>query len=239
MTVLRKCRYLVTLFILASCPTIGSPADDAKINIFVTTTSQDSPLQVIGFKLPDKVGSTPVLLVFNASDKEVREFSIEAAVGNPAESARLETGEEVAVGIGNSSLHSGWPAEGSIPPNGHKEAHREIFRSHNLALWGQRLHSNCLHVAAIVTKVKFADGTTWELESPKAQTTWKSSLDADSTKSCKHSPEVENALKQWSGASGYVSTGSPSHADTGIVKSYSITCPLQMVGGTLTAVCPW
>lgn len=195
MAVLRKCRYLVTLFILASCPTIASPADDAEINIFVTTTSQDSPLQVVGFKPPDKVGSAPVLVVSNVSDKQIREFHVHATVGNPEESTRIEAGKEVALSLSDGSEHIYWPDERAVPPNSQREAHEGVFKSHLLAAWGQRLHSNCLHVAAIVTSVEFADGTTWELESPKAQTTWKSSLDPDRTKSCKHSPEVENAPK--------------------------------------------
>ena len=239
MSVSEQYRNIVWLFIMVACPAFACPADDAKINIFVTTTSQDSPLQVVGFRLPDKVGSAPMLVVLNISDKEVREFGVEAAVGDPEESARVETGEMVAIGTKNGSGRIGWPQERMVPPNNRREAHETIFEPHHLAAWGQRLHSNCLHVAAIVTRVKFADGTSWELENFKDQTIWRSSLKTDSAKSCGHSPEIENALKQWSGAAGNASTGSLSHVDPGIVKSYSITCPLRMTGSELAAICPW
>jgi hypothetical protein len=238
MSILGQYRYAVVVMILVSCP-FAPAADNAKINIFVTTTSQDSPLQVVGFKLPDKVGSAPMVVVLNVSDKPIRQFYVHAAVGNPEESARIEAGEAVAISLSGGSDHIYWPGERAVPPNSQREAQAGTFKSHNLALWGQRLHSNCLHVAAIVTRVKFADGTSWELENFKDQIIWRSSLKTDSAKSCEHSPEIENALKRWSGAAGNASTGSLSHVDPGIVKSYSITCPLRITGSELAAICPW
>jgi len=235
-------RYLqpfsVALLVLAPCLTARPSADEVSVTIVVTAATQDGPLQIVGFRLPEKVGDAPRLVLHSVSQKQIRHFSVEAAVGNPEESARVEAGEKVAV----EEMSSGdafWPHERTVPQNGYREAHESELRSHNLVKWGQQLHSNCLHVAAIVTHVEFADGTRWESTTPRDQAMWKASLRDDSTKSCGHSSVVEDALKQWDWTAGYADMGTPSHQSTDMVQSYTIVCPLRMVGGRLTALCPW
>ena len=225
------------LLALVLCLTAKPSADEVSVTIVVTTAPQNGPLQITGFKLPDKVGGEPILVLHNVSHKEIRSFGAEAAVGNPDESGRAEVGGMVAVG--NGSEHIYWPHEQIVSPNGYREAHENVLRSHNLAEWGQRLHSSCLHVAPIVTYVEFTDGSRWELKTPQDEAIWKASLRDDSTKSCGHSSTVEYALRQWEGAAGYVGTGTPSHQSADAVRSYSIVCPLRMVGTRLTALCPW
>jgi len=214
----------------------GGPPSDVKIAVFVTTVKQESPLQILGFKPPDKVGGAPILVVKNVSDKPVSDFYVSAAIGNPEGDSRGEVGPAYATGSG---MRSVLPEERPIPPNSEREAHETAFRSHYLAHWGAELHSTCLHVAAIVLSVKFADGTAWRLEGQQDQEIWKSSLPSDSTKGCDHSPAAEAALKDWDGPSGNAETGSPSHLPAGTVQSYSFACPLRNLDGKLVAVCPW
>lgn len=229
----------LALLVLAPCLTARPSADQVNVTIVVTAAVQDGPLQILGFKLPQKVGDAPRLVLHNVSEKQIRGFSTQGAVGNPEESTRVNAGEVVAIAQSNGSRRIHFPGEETVPPNGYRDAHDLGLRSHNLALWGQRLQSNCLHVTAIVFKVEFADGTRWELTTPREQAMWKASLRDDSTKSCSHSSTVQYALKQWEGDAGYVGMGEPSHQSTDMVQSYTVVCPLRMLGGGLKALCPW
>jgi len=229
------------LFVLAPSLAGGSPTGDVNIVVVVTTVKQESPLQIVGLKLPDKVGGAPVVVLRNASNKQILGFHAAAVIGNPEADARHDTEQPLAIPTSSSSSNLDWP-EGPMPPipaNSEREAHGKSLRSHLLAAWGGRLHSSCLHVAAIILRVEFADGTTWQLENLEDRQIWKSSLGSDSTKTCDHSSAVESALKEWDGASGYVQTGSPIHLDASTVQSYSVTCQLRSLEGKLVAICPW
>jgi hypothetical protein len=229
-------KLVIVLFVLLPSLAGGWPTDDAKVVVFVTTVRQESPLQITGFKLPDKVGGAPVLVLRNESNKPIRDFHVAADIGNAEANSRGEIGPAFATNTSNIVF---WPRERTIPPNSEREAHEGSLRSHTLAGWGGRLHSNCLHVAAIVLSLEFEDGTSWQLENMQDQQVWKSSLHSDSTKSCDHSPVMESALKEWDGPAGNEETGSPSHLDTRTVQSYSVTCPLRNLEGKLVAICPW
>ena len=228
----------IGFLVLAPSLVGGSATDEEKIVVFVTTVKQESPLRITGFKLPDKVGGAPVLVLRNVSNKQIHDFDVAADVGNPEAGADGEIGPAFATGTNSTRLD--WPQERAIPPNSEQEAHENTLRSHTLASWGGLLHSGCLHVAAIVFSVEFADGTTWRLENQKDQKIWRSSVRTDDTKSCDHSPAMQSALKEWDdGSAGNEETGSPTHLDTGTVQSYSVTCPLRRIAGGLVAVCPW
>jgi hypothetical protein len=153
---------LAKVLLLMPSLAVGSPTDVTKIVVFVTTVKQESPLQIIGFKLPDKVGGAPMLLLRNVSDKPIRDFHVAADIGNPEADSHGQIGPAFATSTNSSSLD--WPQERAIPPNSDREAHEAILRTHTLAAWGGQLHSSCLHVAAIVLSVDFADGTRWQLE---------------------------------------------------------------------------
>jgi len=225
------------LFVVLPSLAGGSPTGDVNIVVVVTTVRQESPLQIVGLKLPDKVGGAPVLVLRNASSKQILGFHAAAAIGNPKADARHDAEQPITPNTNSSILD--WP-EGPIPANSEREAPGKVLRSHLLAAWGGRLHSRCLHVAAIILSVEFTDGTTWRLENLQDRQIWKSSLDSDSTKTCgDHSSAVESALKEWDGASGYEETGSPIHLDASTVQSYSVTCQLRRLEGKLVAICPW
>ena len=224
----------------------GWPTGEEKIVVFVTTVKQDGPLQITGFKLPDKVGGAPVLVLRNVSNRQVRNFYIVADIGNPEADSHGDIGPAWSTSTNSTRLD--WPQERAIPANSEREAHENELRSHTLAAWGGSLRTSCLHVAALVQSVEFADGTTWRLENHANQGIWKSSLRSDSTKSCDHSPAMESALKEWDhgspgseepGPAGYEETGSPVHLNTGTVQSYSVACPLRNLSGRLVAICPW
>src|ERR1700722_1513046 len=239
-------RLATALLVLLPGLAWGWPTGGEKIVVFVTTVKQEGPLQITGFKLPDKVGAAPVLVLRNLSNKQVHKFYVIADIGNLEADSHGEIGPAWSTSTNSTSLD--WPQERAIAANSEGEAHENIFRSHLLAGWGVRLHSSCLLIAAIVHSVEFADGTAWHLENHEDQEIWKSSLGSDSTRSCDHSPAMESALKEWGngspgneelGSSGNEGTGTPTHLDTGTVQSYSVTCPLKDVGGRLAAICAW
>ncbi len=228
-------RLAIAVFVLLPTLAGGGAPDAVKIVVFVTTAKQEGPLQITGFILPDKVGAGPTLVVRNTADKPVSDFSLAVALGNPAPDSRGEMGPAYYTGGPTRDFR---PSERQIPPNSERQVHQNGLHTHYLAHWGGELHSTCLHVAAIVSRVTFADGTNWELEQ-NAQQTWKDSLQSDSTKGCDHSPAAEIALRDWDGASGNAETGSSSHLDSRTVQSYSVACPLRNLSGKLVAICPW
>lgn len=224
---------ILFLFLLPSLAA-GLPQDDVKISVFVTTVKQEGPLQITGFKLPDTVGGDPTVVVRNTSDKRVSDFSVAALLGNPEPDSRGEVGPKWSLAGPPRVLRPNRP----IAPNSEGEAPATGLRAHYLAHWGGELHSTCLHVVATISSVKFADGATWELQA-SSQEIWKSSLGPDSTKTCDHSPAVENALNNWDGAAGNADTSMPSRLPTDAVQSYSFACPLRNLDGGLVAICPW
>jgi hypothetical protein len=231
----------LVMLVLLPCLAAGSPGDEVKVTILVVTATQDSPIQVVGIKLPDKAGDPPIVKFHNLSNKQIQQFSVMAMVGNPEKADRVEDsgpGHEVVTGKSqNDRIY--WPEEQMILPHGYREAHIGVLSSDGLLAWGQSLHSNCLHAALVVAEVDFSDGTSWTPKSMREyQAIWKRSVQPDSTKSCEHSPAVEEALTQWEGAVGY-HADLPTGAGPDFVSSFSLVCHLRPVGGELTAACPW
>jgi hypothetical protein len=211
------------------------PADEVAITEFITSGKQDSPLQIVGFKLPDKNSTgIPIVLLHNKTDKKVASLTLGALSGDP----RVLGTHEKVIYYTNSSL--GQDLENSrIAPNGDIELLQDFLRPDDFSLLSisGNLQSNCLHVAVIVSYVFFSDGTVWKFDPRNDNSWWRDSLRQESKDSCHSSPEVENTLKQlktenWSGAP-------PSHPSSEVLQSYSVKCPVRTINGQLTAVCNW
>ncbi len=236
---------LPAIFVMLPIAAVGWPADEVRMTGLLTSAKQDGPLQIVGFKLPEKIGQPAMVVVRNVSSKDILEFTVQVVAGNPEEHSTAGNASlpisRSAPGLTRSSFIflSRWRKEGSIPPGGEDETREHGLRSVDFVTAARLLLSNCVHLLAIVDRVEFADGTDWKhsLSDEQLRQIWKESILPESRKSCANSPEVTQLLEQLSGESFNLGR-SPTHADTAIVQHYSISCPLRARQGKLSAVCP-
>jgi hypothetical protein len=220
--------------------TTCSPAGNGTIAIFVTIAPEEGPLKILGFRLPDKVGDPPTVLLQNTGEKVVRDLTLTALIGSPRQT---QAGVEPIAGIGISSGHPApqqWVAERLIPPGETREVHQSAFRSHNLASFAVHLHSDCAHAAVYISRIEFADGTVWgpDRSSSQTQKVWRDSIQPESTRDCANPPMADYAVDQVKGFGYPTAIGSPSHGSTEVVSHFAFSCPIQNVGGQLIALCP-
>jgi len=217
--------------------TAGSSADDVEVTVFVTTATEGGPLKIVGFKLPSETGGATKPVLQNKSGKEVRNFYIVAAAGNPDSHGAGGSAERMLT-KSTMSFHLYSPTQRAIPPGGDYEAADVDLRPPTLARLAKDLRSNCIHIAVILTRVDFADGTTWKLPSEQQQQIWGNSITAESAKACANSKSTEEAVSALQG-SGWESPASPSNLADGIVEHYKFACRIHMVDGRQLAMCPW
>jgi hypothetical protein len=219
--------------ITATCHPIGN----GTVTVLVTIAPPDGPLHIVGLRPPEKAGDAPKVVLQNTSSRAISDFEVEALLGN---SRDMHDGNDLKYGIG---LPSGfripplWPEERAILPNAKQEAHEQELEAHHLAHWAAYLHSDCLHAAVIIKQVRFVDGTTWQPDSTseQRQKMWKQTIRAESTNSCENPPLTQETLDQIK-SSGFPE-GKRTAANAKIVPFYSFSCPIQMMGGSLSAIC--
>jgi len=234
-------RALQFLIIGAIVGPLGARAGpDIWVTVFVTVARQDCPLQIKGFKLPEKVGDPARVLVHNASQKQIREFALETLIGSREPSSGKEArkiGWISSTSEPASSLK--WALERNLPPDGYGETHDSILASHNLVSRGRQLRSNCLHVAVIVRHIEYQDGTTWHFESGREQETWENSLGTGNSASCDKPSGAQEAMDRLEPGAGYnKSFGALTHANQEPLQSYTVSCPVQNIEQKLRPMCP-
>jgi hypothetical protein len=106
-----------------------------------------------------------------------------------------------------------------------------------LGLGLKHLQSPCLHVAVIVRRVEFSDGTDWAESEARQLDIWKDLLSKNNEAGCQpvadSSDKFAEAGTTWAGAP-------PPHSDGDTVDSYTVACPLKRLkSGKLAAACAW
>lgn len=211
-----------------------SSADTVAIHVFVTTVKQDCPVQIVGFKLPDKPGGVPTVVVHNTTEKEVKLFRLIYLLGDPK-------------GVGADSPKKGFTVDQNsewerreplIAPNGDAEFGLEYLTSFSLAFTAAHsLHSNCLQLALVLGGVEFSDGTVWEGNTDQHTFLWRNSIRPRYLGSCDSSPEIKQTLKQIKAAS--YSDAPLARPNAGTMRFYSVACPVRRIGRDSVAVCDW
>lgn len=214
-----------TLVVVPFVALCAQPSSDVNVTMLVTAAKQEnSPMQIVGFKLPAQVAGFPIIVVHNATSKEIKSFGFMNLLGNP----RPVEGDEPKWGgnLGGPSVPA--PLERVVPPNATAEFPGEFLRSHQVGFWAHRLRSNCLHEAVWIANVKFADGSSWEWENDlhRGQSLWRESIRTESIKGCDDSIATQEELGRLDGGS-WLSPPGPSHASTEIVPFYVLTCPVR------------
>jgi hypothetical protein len=232
-------RMIAAAFLLfALTTTVCRPVGNGSIAVWVTIVPTEGVLHIVGFKQPEKAGEAPKVVLQNDSQKAIADFEVLVLMGNPRATS---DGGEKQYGLSTSSdgrIPPLWPDERAIPPNASQEAHESSLEGHNLAHSAVMLHSDCLHAAVLINKVKFADGTTWfpDITSEQRQKLWRESIRPESASSCGSLSQSRDSLDTIKGFG--FAQGMPTHADTKIVTYYSFSCPIRTLGGTTAAICP-
>jgi len=211
----------------------SSSASRLGVSLLFTIANQDCPLQIVGFKLPDKPGGYSKVLLHNTTAKEITSFYLIGLVGNP----RGANGASPKTESGMGQLANSVRTEPVIAPDGNSELDVTFLRPLSAAYHAVNLRSNCLHIAVIVAETDFSDGSVWHSNSNQNQALWEDSIRPESTVSCDNSPDVDETLKQIKTESYSAKTSTHLNPDT--VQSYSVACPVRPSGRDLVAVCDW
>jgi hypothetical protein len=210
----------------------GQKTEEGRVVVSVTAANSDeSPLRIVGFRMPEKVGDPPRVVLQNVSSKDIREFSFQAVIGRPDGTGRILNG----VDAGPTKMED---LRDVIPPHGSRETPENVLIAGSLAFSASVVLSNCLHVTAMIVAIDFADGTHWYLSGPKEmERLWKDSLPIGGTKSCGTGSVTQETLRRLEGWR-HKENGSPTRADSSVKQSYSFSCSLGKTRGKLMALCP-
>jgi hypothetical protein len=249
-------RIALTVFMALFAALTASPNDNVVVTLFVTTVKQDSPVQIVGFKLPGDAAADegqsestnpperavvplcrwcPKVLLRNATSKQVKNVTLQGLMGDP--NRPVEITEVSGMGILSES-RLGQPSPYVIAPNGDATyGDNGLWPFQMAVIAAPTVNSNCLHVAVVVWRVEFSDGTEWMSNRGQEQLLWKESLTQENTNSCKDLSAVD--LKQLH--TGIASFEPPSRdLSSGITQSYSAACPVRRINGELSlGHCAW
>lgn len=212
-------------------------AEDVSISEFVVVAKQTGPVQIVAIRLPDTSQDSPhypVVLIHNSASTAVADFRVGDYLGDPRginhgglDTSYLGTHDH----MDSQSLHV-------IPANGETDINLRALTPYNLAFVAHQVQSNCLQVALYVSKVQFADGTTWQQNLEQAKPLWADTLTPHSTEACDGSSATQDIMKRIVAVSYSAATAQPPGVQT-VVQSYTVKCPVRTINGAVTAVCDW
>jgi hypothetical protein len=247
-------RFVLTAATALFVASTAFPTENLVVKLFVTTVKQDSPVQVVGFKYPDKGpgypsgdgseasclsgGYCPKVVLHNATAKDVTFIAVYGLVGDPAlhedgDAEYPHTGVEVL------SLNN-WKSTSPrlIAANGESEfGSATLWPVTTVGIGLSTVESTCLQFAVIVTRVEFSDGTVWAHDPKQNAPLWRDSIAGGTAGSCRNSSGAADTLKQLITSR---SALPPAHSSNDTMESYSVACPVRKnKDGKLFAVCAW
>ena len=226
-------RFLILALLIAIPLAVGRsvPADESAIGVLLRVAGQDSPLQIVGLRKPEKFSHDPLVHLRNTSSKQTTRIWIEAIIaGRDGKVARINSNYPNVL----------WPEERVISPGGDGWAHETVLQSTHLLTAGKDFHSNCLRVTVLVLSVDFADGTSWHRDQSQKGVSWTYPSQPDPEDPCKISNANESDVAQIAGAE----FRAPSDSDAGgssqeEVQFYGFSCHLARKGERVVAMCPF
>jgi hypothetical protein len=219
---------LVIAIPLAVC--LSAPTQEPNIALSIRVAEQDSPVQVVGLKMPERPSHDPLVHFRNASRKQTVRIWIEAIIaGRDGKVARIQS----------NSPNELWPEERAIPGGGDGWAHETVLQSARLVTSGKDLHSNCFRVTVLVLRVEFADGSFWSRDQGQKGVSWAYPSQPNTEDPCKNSNANESDVTQITGAAFRASTESDAGSSKEEIQSYQFSCHLVRRGERLVAMCPF
>lgn len=234
-----------SVFFGRPCHRFGNPVGRLVVTVGVARQVK-SPLQIVGFRLPQKAFEPPSIVLRNVSAKVIQRLAVEWISGGL-------NGE----GAPTIAADSPWefftdhpdPAAPPIKPGSHYAGRATLLRPGfvvltSLATPERPLRSPCIYVFVMVSQVDFADGTVWDgyKNDQHRLEVWRKSFGSEGIHACDGEISSPHLLENFAGVgvSPFVATGSPTHLPIGVVQSYTFACPLVTIcGGKIGAPEPW
>jgi hypothetical protein len=223
------CVLLVFLSALACAVCESGARQVPTVVVRVGLESQDSPVQVLGLKRPERPDHYPLVHLRNTSSRQTVQIWIAALVrGRDGKVVRINSDEP----------NERWPAERTIPPGDDAWAQEIILQSGRLVFAGKNLHSSCLDVTIIVMRVEFADGSLWNQNPDQNEISLGIPRQSDGEDACKNSTATEAEVEQIAGFGMQPTPNLDVSVMRDEVQSYSFSCSLVLKKGGLIALCP-
>lgn len=215
-------------------------SQDAHVRLTVTVVaanSEETPLRILGFRLPESVGDRTTVVVHNVSSKSIRAFWVEVATYPPEGESSRGNGRNRATT--SNSPNWEWPQEILVPPRGRADAQVVVLHTNTFVSLARQVQTNCLHAIALVLRVDFIDGTSWRYEDKATKRRiWEDSKGSASGGLCHHESKTEGVLRRVEGA-GKTNLGTATQLESSLRESYSFSCDLREVRGKVLAFCPF
>lgn len=209
---------------------VGIGRGDPSVAVLVRVAAQESPVQVVGIKLPEKPSHDPQVHFRNASSKETAHIWVEAIIsGRDGKITRISSNDP----------NERWPGERVIRPQSDGWAREVILQSPHLVMAARTLHSNCLNATVLVKRVEFADGTSWDRDQGQKGVSWTYPTQPRAEDPCENSTATESDVSQIAGVGHREGSDSDTADDHDEVQSYSFSCSLVPRNRGLVAMCPF
>jgi hypothetical protein len=122
----------VAILFVPSAPAIPPPSKELTVSADLESARQRGPLQIVGFKMPEEMGDSPVIVLRNVSAKATRSFWFTVRIGCANPSNQLESGPPVAeLGPWKNPQDPRWPKESTIAPGALGDAHITGLNGHH------------------------------------------------------------------------------------------------------------
>jgi len=232
------------VFVLALAFVAQASAKETVITATVVAAPQETPVKIVGFVMPDRIGDPPKVIVHNASEKRVVQFYAVPLTADPENASQAESDSGswkwetsgYRAPCAPSELHCHPEELRKIPPGGDARRHVDTLRSYFLANQAKRFKSNCLHTMVFIERVEFDDGTKWVLDPSERDAMWRNSIRPESLKSCANqNPQTADQLSRMQGAGGHV--GTPIHIDPPTKTDFQVSCTIHEEHGLVVAYC--
>jgi hypothetical protein len=210
-----------------------SKSQQSGIVINVTILPQDSPVRILGMRLP---GANPfprccLVHVLNTSSTKAAEVSVDLVMwGQFNEVGRTESSDDPSPDA--HFREAFWDAQPVIQPGADVWFRDKELDPFRFMIIAKDMGSNCISVGVQVKKVDFEDGTTWS--APEIDSSMFKSVGKPGA--CRGATATPVEIGSWTR---YSIASNPASSPSNEVQSYSAVCTLQDKDGRTTSTCPF
>ncbi|MFZ0579755.1 MAG: hypothetical protein WAN72_26195 [Candidatus Acidiferrales bacterium] len=220
-------------------PPLGN-GNDLTATVELRVPGQAGPLQIVGFKMPEKLDGYPIVVLRILSTQATRAYWFRVRIVGANPSNKLESAPLAGdFGPGVTGQDRMWPNENMIAPGAEGQAHVAGLNGYQLLFVGAKGGCSCLRAFVQVSSVEFADGSSWDQQ--RATNTDPGPIEGATEERllpCQESHDSAEALKDLSAAGPIKRERDSAPADGTIFRAFSFKCTLQQRDGRWFARCP-
>jgi hypothetical protein len=211
-----------------------SKSHESGIVINVTVLPQDSPVRILGMRLPASNSSRrgPLVHVLNTSSTKAAEVWVDVVMwGQFNEVGRTASSDDP---VPDAHFREQfWDAQPIIQPGTDAWFRDRQLEPDHFVTIAKRMGSNCISVGVQVKKVDFEDGTTWS--APPIDSSVLKSVDKPGA--CRSATATQDELGNVTGYGMIISNSAQNLSSE--VQSYSIVCTLRDEDVRIVSTCPF